>query len=88
MKDFTVHLGAHDYGLEGMKHIPFPQTHKLSEPQEGVLGLQLPFIVFAAKDKESADVMVRRLNYLAAKYGLDGLDLACLVHAVDRLSGK
>ena len=88
MKDFTVHLGSHDYGIEGLKKIPRPQGHKLSEPQEGVLGLELPFMIFAAKDLEAADIFVRRVNYLAAKYGMDPLDLSCLVHVVDRLSGR
>jgi len=52
LKDFSVHLGSHDYGIEGMKDLPQPQDHKLSEPREGVEGLALPFITFAARDKE------------------------------------
>ena len=88
LKDFSVHLGSHDYGIEGMKDLPQPQDHKLSEPTEGVEGLVLPFITFAAKDKEAADFFVRRLNHIAAQYRIDALDLANLVYAADRLTGK
>ena len=88
LRDFSVHLGSHDYGIERMKDLPQPQDHKLSEPREGVEGLELPFITFAAKGKFEADYFVRRLNYIAARYGIDALDLANLVHAADRLTGK
>lgn len=89
LKDFSTHLGSHDYGIEGLLgDIPQPQDHKLSEPREGVEGLQLPFITFTAKDKEAADQFVRRINYTAARYGIDSLDLANLVYAADGLTGK
>lgn len=88
LKDFSVHLGSHNYGIESMENLPVPQDHKLSEPREGVEGLCLPFITFAAKDKEAADHFVRRLNYIAARYGVDAPDLASLVCAADRLTGK
>ena len=84
LKDFSVHLGSHDYGVEGKPH----NNHLLSEPREGVEGLDLPFITFAAEDKEAADYFVRRLNYMAVSYDIDALDLASLVYAADRLTGK
>lgn len=84
LKDFSVHLGSHDYGVEGKSH----NGHLLSEPREGVEGLYLPFITFAARDKEAADQFVRRLNWLAVSYDIDGLDLASLVSATDKLTGK
>lgn len=89
LKDFSTHLGFHDYGIEGLLgSIPQPQDHKLSEPREKVEGLELPFINFMARDKEAADQFVRRVNYTAARYGIDALDLANLVYAADRLTGK
>lgn len=84
LKDFSVHLGSHDYGVEGKPH----NGHLLSEPREGVEGLCLPFITFAAKDREAADQFVRRLNWLAVFYNIDSLDLANLVHTADKLTGK
>jgi len=88
LKDFSVHLGSHDYGIEGMEKLPQPQDHKLSEPREGVEGLELPFITFMAKDKKAADCFVSCLNRMAARYGMDALDLAKLVYTADRLTGK
>ena len=87
LKDFSVHLGSHDYGIEGLGgNLPQPQDHKLSEPTEGVEGLSLPFITFAARDKESASQLIKRLNYTAARYGIDALDLANLLYAADKLT--
>jgi len=84
LRDFSVHLGSHDYGVEGKPH----NGHLLSEPREGVEGLQLPFITFSARDKKAADQFVRSLNWLAVFYNIDAFHLASLVHAADRLTGK
>jgi len=84
LKWWTVHLGSHNYGIETLETTP-PQDHKLSQPDEGIRGPQLPFITFAAKSREAAEQFVKRLNYLAAKYHMDALDLASLVKAAGRL---
>ena len=86
LHDYSTHLGEHDFGIERMITTP-PRDHKLSRPELGVKGLQLPFITFAAKDQEAADQFVRELNYIAAYYHIDGLDLASLVQVGDKLTG-
>lgn len=86
LKDFTVHLGSHDFGIEGM-YMPGNQDHKLSEPSEGVEGLRLPFITFPAKDTEAANQFVQQVNRLAVRYSIDADDIANLISAVDNLIG-
>ena len=85
MKNYTVHLGENDFGIEKAKKT---RGHKLSSPREGVDGLALPFLGFLAKDQKAAEQFVRRLNIIADRYDLDGLDLASLVAAADKLTGE
>ena len=88
LKDFSVHLGSHDFGIESPKDRPGFTDHKLSEPEEGVKGLDLPFINFAARDKEAADQFIKTVNWLAVQYNMGALDIARLVRSADELTGK
>ena len=85
MKNYTVHLGEHNFGIEKAKKT---RGHKLNSPREGVEGLGLPFLVFSAKDHKAAEQFVTRLNIIADRYDIDGLDLASLVAAADKLTGE
>lgn len=86
VQDYTVHLGSHDFGLEGQE-FGGPEDHKLSAPTVGVGGLDLPFISFAAINQETAEKFIKILNFLAAQYQIEALDLARLVQAADELTG-
>jgi cbb3-type cytochrome oxidase cytochrome c subunit len=86
LKNFSTHLGSHNFGVD---HLTKPHhDHLLSEPREGVEGLQLPFINFLAKDKEAADQFVQWLNWFAVNYDIEAMDLARLVGVADKLTGK
>lgn len=88
MKDFSVHLGSHDFGIEHLRDQPGYMGHKLSEPREGVEGLQLPFINFTAADKEAADQFIKIVNLLAVRYSIDALEISMLINSADRLTGR
>jgi len=83
LKDYSVHLGSHDFGVE---HKSF-NGHLLSKPREGVEGLDLPFITFAARDIGSAEQFAKTVNWLAVTYSIDAFDVARLVNSADGLTG-
>jgi len=78
LKTFTSHLGDHDKTDRSV-------DHRLSRPERGFGGGQLPFVSFHAINQERAERFIRRMNRVADQFQMDALDLANLVYAAEAL---